>query len=52
MLVWNDLDPDEKIKVYDKGVKITNREDVYHELAGELSVRRRLGAQSRTDGSR
>jgi predicted dehydrogenase len=31
MLVWNDLDADEKIKVYDKGVKITNREDV-HEL--------------------
>ena len=31
MLVWNDLDPDEKIKVYDRGVKITNREDL-HEL--------------------
>jgi predicted dehydrogenase len=31
MLVWNDLDADEKIKVYDKGVKITNREDL-HEL--------------------
>ena len=31
MLVWNDLDADEKIKVYDRGVKITNREDV-HEL--------------------
>ena len=31
MLVWNDLEPDEKIKVYDKGVKITTREDV-HEL--------------------
>jgi predicted dehydrogenase len=31
MLVWNDLEADEKIKVYDKGVKITNREDV-HEL--------------------
>jgi predicted dehydrogenase len=24
MLVWNDLEPDEKIKVYDKGVEITN----------------------------
>jgi predicted dehydrogenase len=24
MLVWNDLEPDEKIKVYDKGVDITN----------------------------
>jgi predicted dehydrogenase len=31
MLVWNDLDADEKIKVYDKGVKISNREDL-HEL--------------------
>jgi predicted dehydrogenase len=31
MLVWNDLEPDEKIKVYDKGVKITSRDDV-HEL--------------------
>jgi predicted dehydrogenase len=31
MLVWNDLEVDEKIKVYDKGVKITSREDV-HEL--------------------
>jgi len=31
MLVWNDLDADEKIKVYDKGVTITSTEDV-HEL--------------------
>ncbi len=31
MLVWNDLAADEKIKVYDKGVQITSREDV-HEL--------------------
>jgi len=30
MLVWNDLEPDEKIKVYDKGVKITNGQSVYH----------------------
>lgn len=29
MLVWNDLDADEKIKVYDKGVNITTREGVY-----------------------
>lgn len=28
MLVWNDLEADEKIKVYDKGVKITNGQDV------------------------
>ncbi len=31
MLVWNDLEADEKIKVYDKGVKITSGESV-HEL--------------------
>ncbi len=31
MLVWNDLEADEKIKVYDKGVELTSREDV-HEL--------------------
>ena len=31
MLVWNDLEADEKIKVYDKGVQITNGEGV-HEL--------------------
>jgi predicted dehydrogenase len=29
MLVWNDLDADEKIKVYDKGVKVENRKGVY-----------------------
>ena len=28
MLVWNDLDADEKIKVYDKGVDIDNRQSV------------------------
>ncbi len=31
MLVWNDLEPDEKIRVYDKGVNITSAEGV-HEL--------------------
>jgi predicted dehydrogenase len=31
MLVWNDLEPDEKIKVYDKGVEIKKVQDV-HEL--------------------
>jgi len=29
MLVWNDLEADEKIKVYDKGVKVENRKGVY-----------------------
>jgi len=32
MLVWNDLEADEKIKVYDKGVDITSREGVYELL--------------------
>lgn len=29
MLLWNDLETDEKIKIYDKGVKIKNREGIY-----------------------
>ncbi len=29
MLVWNDLEADEKIKIYDKGVEVKNREGVY-----------------------
>ena len=29
MVVWNDLDADEKIRVYDKGVKVMNREGIY-----------------------
>ena len=33
MLVWNDLEVDEKIKIYDKGVEIKNREGVYSLLA-------------------
>jgi len=37
MLVWNDLDPDEKIKVYDKGVKITKAEGVYDLLVSYRS---------------
>ena len=32
MLVWNDLEADEKIKVYDKGVDMTKREAVYQLL--------------------
>ena len=32
MLVWNDLEADEKVKVYDKGVNITSREGVYEVL--------------------
>jgi predicted dehydrogenase len=29
MLVWNDLEPDEKIKVYDKGVQVRTKEGQY-----------------------
>jgi len=32
MVVWNDLDADEKIKVYDKGVEIKTRQGVYEML--------------------
>ncbi len=32
MLVWNDIEADEKIKVYDKGVQFTNGEAVYQQL--------------------
>jgi predicted dehydrogenase len=37
MIVWNDLEADEKVKVYDKGVKITNREGVYDLLVSYRS---------------
>lgn len=29
MLVWNDLEADEKIKIYDKGVEVKNKEGAY-----------------------
>ncbi len=38
MLVWNDLEPDEKIKVYDRGVKKLDREGQY-----EMLVSYRMG---------
>lgn len=37
MLVWNDLEADEKLKVYDKGVKITSREGLYELLVNYRS---------------
>lgn len=37
MIVWNDLEADEKVKVYDKGVKITNQEGVYKLLVNYRS---------------
>jgi predicted dehydrogenase len=44
MLVWNDLDPDEKIKIYDKGVEVKNKEGIYDLLvsyrSGDISVPR------------
>jgi predicted dehydrogenase len=38
MLLWNDLEADEKVKVYDKGVSVTNKQGVY-----DLLVSYRLG---------
>ncbi|MGH9403396.1 MAG: Gfo/Idh/MocA family protein [Terriglobia bacterium] len=32
MVVWNDLEADEKVKVYDKGVSVKNGEGVYQAL--------------------
>jgi predicted dehydrogenase len=32
MLVWNDLEADEKIKLYDKGVQMTSGEGIYDVL--------------------
>jgi len=37
MLVWNDLEADEKIKVYDKGVQMSNGEGVYNLLVSYRS---------------
>ncbi len=37
MVVWNDVEADEKVKVYDKGVQITAREGVYNLLVSYRS---------------
>src|SRR5882762_770089 len=37
MLVWNDLEADEKLKIYDKGVHVTTREGVYNLLVNYRS---------------
>ena len=37
MVVWNDLEADEKIKVYDRGVDITNGQSVYELLVSYRS---------------
>ncbi len=37
MLVWNDLESDEKIKIYDKGVELKSREHIYDLLVSYRS---------------
>jgi len=37
MLVWNDLEADEKVKIYDKGVDVETRENVYDLLVSYRS---------------
>lgn len=37
MLVWNDLEADEKIKIYDKGVNVTSQQGVYNLLVSYRS---------------
>jgi predicted dehydrogenase len=37
MVLWNDVEPDEKVKVYDKGVAITNGQSVYDLLVSYRS---------------
>jgi predicted dehydrogenase len=37
MLVWNDVEPDEKIKIYDKGVNISSPEGLYNLLVNYRS---------------
>jgi predicted dehydrogenase len=37
MLVWNDLEVDEKLKIYDKGVNVKSQEGVYNLLVSYRS---------------
>jgi len=37
MLLWNDLEADEKVKIYDKGVNVTNSEGLYNLLVSYRS---------------
>ena len=50
MLVWNDLEADEKIKVYDKGVSMSNPGRLAP-VAGQLSLGRHVGAAGGADRS-
>src|ERR1700757_2224105 len=45
MLVWNDLEVDEKIKIYDKGVDVKSQEGLYNLLVS-LPLRGYVGASS------
>jgi len=42
MLIWDDLEEDEKIRIYDKGIEVKNEEDVYNLLVqyreGEINI--------------
>ena len=44
MIVYDDLEPSEKIKVYDKGVTVTHEPEKIHRAAGLLPNRRHVGA--------
>lgn len=37
MVAWNDLEADEKVKIYDKGVNVTSREGMYNLLVNYRS---------------
>jgi predicted dehydrogenase len=37
MVVWNDMEPDEKVRIYDKGVEITHSQGVYDLLVSYRS---------------
>ena len=51
MIVYDDLEPSEKLRVYDKGIKVNDNPDSHLPNDGELSDRRHVGAQSGTDRS-
>ena len=51
MLVWNDLDPDEKIKIYDKGVEVKTKKGCttcWSATARETCGRRRWSRRKRS----
>ncbi len=49
MLVWNDLEADEKIKIYDKGVSMTTNPSKRHQLLVSLPYRRHVCPTDRTN---